>query len=102
MLPLPSVGIAFEWTHSLAPTSLSFTPKWRLSSKEISMSRSFAAATRRATRLMRPHTYTKAVRKVQKAMVGAIVKSALTPLTSTKAKRRRTALPKAGQSLGPS
>jgi poly(hydroxyalkanoate) depolymerase family esterase len=64
------------------------------------MSRSFAAAARRATRLMRPHTYAKAVRKVQKGMVGAMVKSALTPLTSKKSKRRRTALPKAGQSLG--
>jgi poly(hydroxyalkanoate) depolymerase family esterase len=69
------------------------------------MSRTFAAALRRASRLMRP---SKASRSLQKAMTGAMVKAAIAPLAAAKpaktkpakTRSRKTAGAKAGQSLG--
>lgn len=67
------------------------------------MTRTFAAALRRANRLMRPAKLTKATRSIQKVMTGFMVKSALAPLAALKpktAKPRKAAVPKAGRTLG--
>ncbi|MDZ4392122.1 PHB depolymerase family esterase [Cypionkella sp.] len=67
------------------------------------MTRSFAAALRRANRLMRPAKLTKSAKSIQKMMTGLMVKSALAPLAALKpktAKSRKAALPKAGRTLG--
>ena len=55
------------------------------------MSPSFAAVMRRTTRFMRPRTPTKAIRKVQKAMIGSIVNAAYAPLTGLKTKPAKRA-----------
>jgi poly(hydroxyalkanoate) depolymerase family esterase len=52
----------------------------------IAMKRTFASALRRASRLMRPRKPTKTMRKIQKSMTGAMVKAAMAPLTTPKAK----------------
>lgn len=67
------------------------------------MTRSFAAAMRRANRLMRPAKLTKTAKSMQSMMTGLMVKSALAPLAALKpktAKARKSALPKAGPTLG--
>lgn len=67
------------------------------------MALTFAAALRRATRMMRPVKLTKATRSVQKAMAGQMVKAALAPLTAMTPKTtkpRRLAVPKVGRALG--
>lgn len=67
------------------------------------MSRSFAAALRRASRLMRPPKLTKASRSIGRAMTSLMVKSALASFAAakpTKARSRKAAVPKAGQTLG--
>jgi poly(hydroxyalkanoate) depolymerase family esterase len=71
-----------------------------VNSKEISMTRSFAAAVRRVNRLMRP---TRTTKSIQKMMTGLMVKSALASLpaaTPKTAKSRKVATPKAGRTLG--
>ena len=67
------------------------------------MTRSFAAALRRANRLMRPAKLGKTAKSLQSAMTGFWVKSALAPLAALHpkaVKRRKAALPRAGHSLG--
>lgn len=64
------------------------------------MTRSFAAALRRANRLMRPAKLGKTGRSIQKTMTGLMVKSAMAALTPKPAKARKAAVPKAGRSLG--
>ena len=67
------------------------------------MTRSFAAAMRRANRLMRPAKLGKTAKSIQTMMTGLMVKTALAPLaalTPKTAKARKTALPKAGRTLG--
>lgn len=67
------------------------------------MKRSFAAALRRANRLMRPAKLGKTAKSIQKIMTGVMVKSALVPLAAPKqkvAKPRKTTLPKSARSLG--
>ncbi|MFN4156212.1 MAG: alpha/beta hydrolase family esterase [Paracoccaceae bacterium] len=63
------------------------------------MTRHFAAAMRRATKLMRP---ARATRTVQKAMTGLVVKAMLSPLSAAKPKQavRRSASIKTSGSLG--
>ncbi len=67
------------------------------------MAFTFAAALRRAKRMMRPAKLTRATRSIQKAMTGLMVKSALAPLAKMKPKSkkiRKTATPKVGRALG--
>jgi poly(hydroxyalkanoate) depolymerase family esterase len=77
------------------------------------MTRSFAAAMRRANRMMRSAGMTQATRSFQQTMAGLMVDSALAPLaalqpkkakprkaTPLKAKPARTKAPKAGRTLG--
>lgn len=68
------------------------------------MSRTFAAALRRANRFMRSAKVTKATRSTQKVMADLIVKSALATLKPTipkkTSKRTKPAVPKASGSLG--
>lgn len=67
------------------------------------MSRSFAAALRRAGRLLRPAKANKSIKSIQKAMTGVVVATALAPLAALKQKTtkpRKTAAPKAGRTLG--
>lgn len=61
------------------------------------MTRSFAAAMRRANRMMRPARMAKATRSMQSAMTGLMVKTALSPiaaLTPKKSKARKRAVAK--------
>lgn len=62
------------------------------------MTRTFAAAMRRAARLMHPGKMTKATRSMHKAMTGLMVQSALAPMTALKP--QKLAGHRAGRSLG--
>lgn len=64
------------------------------------MTRSFAAALRRANRLMRPAKLGKTAKSIQKMMTGLMVNSALAPLAALKPKARKAAPLKAGRTLG--
>lgn len=68
------------------------------------MTRSVTSALRRASRLMRPTKFSKTARSVQNMMTGLIQASLSAAMPSTpakpKAKSRKPAAPKVGQSLG--
>lgn len=74
------------------------------------MTRAFAAAMRRAARLMQPARMTRATRSMQKAMTGFMVQSALAPMTALKpgktagpkkpAGPKKLSVPRTGRSLG--
>lgn len=63
------------------------------------MSPSFAATMRRTTRLMRPRTQAKAIRKVQKAVANTMVTAAFAPLTALKPKRTKAKKPTFGSAF---
>lgn len=69
------------------------------------MSRKFAAALRRANRLLRPTKtkVNKATKSIQKTMTGLLVASAMAPFTALlpkTTKKRKAVAPKAGRTLG--
>lgn len=64
------------------------------------MSRTLAAALRRAKRLMRSTKVTKTARSAQKMMADFMVKSALAAFKPKMSKPTKPAMPKAGRSLG--
>lgn len=67
------------------------------------MTRGFAAAMRRANRLMRPVKLSKASRSLHKSMTDLMVDAAFAPFVQPKAKiakSRKAALPKSGRRLG--
>lgn len=67
------------------------------------MTRSFAAALRRANRLMRPVKQSKASQSLHKSMTDLMVDVAFAPFVTSKTKpdkRRKAALPKTGRRLG--
>lgn len=80
-----------------------FSVRSAANSKELQMSRKFAAILRQANPFLRPARVKKATKSFQKAMAGLLVASTMAPLIAVKPKTtkpRKAVMPKADRSLG--